>query len=92
MLFRSALDEPQHHRLLVLGPAGLPAGTIERPEIGEAVIRKIGLRLPPQILAAARQFNGYPLGLALPQVTRGMIASGEINTTQIQPGQVSQAR
>ena len=73
------LDHPDRPRLLVLGPAGLPCGTIERPEIGEAVLQKIGLRLPSHLVATARQQNGYPLGLALAQVARTMLAAGEVS-------------
>ncbi len=64
-------------RLLVLSPAGLPCGTIERPELGEAVLTKMGLRLPAPLLEAARRQGTYPLGLALAQVVRSMLASGE---------------
>jgi len=64
-------------RLLVLSPAGLPCGTIERPELGEAVLARMGLKLPAPLLEAARRQGTYPLGLALPQVVRSMLASGE---------------
>jgi hypothetical protein len=63
----------------VLGPAGQPSGTVERPEVGEAVLQRIGLRLPPQLLATARRLNAYPLGLALPQLIRAMEQSGELD-------------
>jgi hypothetical protein len=76
------LDHPDRPRLLVLGPAGLPCGTIERPEIGEAVLHKIGLRLPSHLVATARQQNGYPLGLALAQVARTMLAAGEVSLAE----------
>ena len=72
------MDQPERPRLLVLGPAGLPSGTLERPEVAEAVLKKIGLRLPSQLLATAREQNGYPLGLALAQVVRSMLAAGEV--------------
>ncbi|MEX0587645.1 MAG: site-2 protease family protein [Cyanobium sp.] len=71
------LEESGRNRLLVLSPAGLPCGTIERPELGEAVLAKLGLKLPPPLLEAARRQGTYPLGLALPQVVRSMLASGE---------------
>lgn len=75
------LEESGRNRLLVLSPAGLPSGTLERPELGEAVLAKLGLRLPPPLLEAARRQGTYPLGLALPQVVRSMLASGEARAT-----------
>jgi Zn-dependent protease len=72
------MDQPDRPRLLVLGLAGLPSGTLERPEVAEAVLNRIGLRLPSQLLAKAREQNGYPLGLALAQVVRSMLAAGEV--------------
>jgi Zn-dependent protease len=73
------LEQSPGGRLLVLGPAGLPSGTVERPEVGEAVLQRIGLRLPPQLLATARRLNAYPLGLTLPQLIRAMEQSGELD-------------
>ncbi|MBD2421981.1 site-2 protease family protein [Cyanobium sp. FACHB-13342] len=75
------LEDSGRNRLLVLSPAGLPSGTLERPELGEAVLAKLGLRLPPPLLEAARRQGTYPLGLALPQVVRSMLASGEARAT-----------
>jgi Zn-dependent protease len=71
------LEASGRDRLLVFSPAGLPCGTIERPELGEAVLVKMGLKLPAPLLEAARRQGTYPLGLALPQVVRSMLASGE---------------
>jgi len=73
------LEDGGHQRLLVLSPAGLPCGTVERPELGDAVLKKLGLRLPANLLSAARRENGYPLGMALGQVARGMVSSGEVS-------------
>ncbi len=73
------LDDGNHQRLLVLSPAGLPCGTVERPELGDAVLKKLGLRLPANLLSVARRENGYPLGMALGQVARGMVSSGEVS-------------
>jgi Zn-dependent protease len=75
------LEDSGRQRLLVISPAGLPSGTIERPELGEAVLAKLGLRLPQPLLEAARRQGTYPLGLALPQVVRSMLASGEARAT-----------
>jgi hypothetical protein len=66
-------------RLLVLSPAGLPSGTLERFELGEAVLRRLGLRLPPALLSSARRQGTYPLGMGLETVVRSMIASGEVS-------------
>ena len=72
------MDQPDRPRLLVLGPAGLPSGTLERPELAEAVLKKIGFRLPNQLMATVREQNGYPPGLHLAQVVRSMLAAGEV--------------
>ena len=73
------LEQPDCGRLLVLGPAGLPTGTLEPPELGEAVLRKLGLRLPASLLEASRRSHTYPLGLALPQIVQAMLAAGDVS-------------
>jgi hypothetical protein len=77
-LWQAALALEQHQRLLVLSPAGLPSGTVERPELGDSVLRRLGLRLPAPLLANARRQNGYPLGLALGQIAKAMVGTGEV--------------
>jgi Zn-dependent protease len=79
-LWQAVLELEQHPRLLVLSPAGLPSATIERPELGEAVLRRLGLRLPAPLLANARRQSGYPLGLALGPIARGMVGSDGVET------------
>ena len=79
-------------RLLVLSPAGLPSGTLERSELGLAVLQRLGLRLPPPLLETARRQRGYPLGLALPQVVRAMEASGEVVMGEVVNGESSDGR
>jgi Zn-dependent protease len=71
------LDQPDTQRLLVLGPAGLPSGTLERPELAERVLEKLGVRLPQAILEAARKQGVYPLGMGLAPVARAIESSGE---------------
>jgi hypothetical protein len=71
------LDQPEINRLLVMGPAGLPSGTLERPELAERVLEKLGVRLPQVILEAARRQGIYPLGMGLAPVARAIEASGE---------------
>jgi Zn-dependent protease len=71
------LDQPDTPRLLVLSPAGLPSGTLERPDLAERVLERLGVRLPAPILEAARRQGVYPLGMGLPAVARAIEASGE---------------
>ena len=71
------LDQPDTPRLLVLSPAGLPSGTLERPELAERVLQRLGVRLPAPILEAARRQGVYPLGMGLPAVAKAIEASGE---------------
>lgn len=71
------LEKDENSRLLVLGPAGLPCGTVERPDLGEAVLARLGVRLPEPLLAKARQQNTYPLGLALGSVARAVAETME---------------
>ena len=60
-------------RLLVVSAAGLPYGTLDRMDVGDAVLKRLGVTLPPAILDEARKRNGYPLGLAmLPQMVQTM--------------------
>lgn len=85
------MDQPDQPRLLVLGPAGLPSGTVERPEVAEAVLNRIGVRLPSQLMAAVREQNGYPPGLGLAQVVRSMLAAGEVQLPEALSAKVSAA-
>ena len=71
------LDQAGTSRLLVLSPAGLPCGTLERPELAESVLGRLGVKLPAPILEAARQQGSYPLGMALAPVARAMQAAEE---------------
>ncbi|MGC6482139.1 MAG: site-2 protease family protein [Synechococcus sp.] len=71
-----ALEASPQGRLLVINRAGLPGGTLERGDVGEAVLKALNLRLPPPLLEAARRQNGYPFGLPLVQAVASMQASG----------------
>jgi Zn-dependent protease len=72
------LDQPGVSRLLVLSPAGLPVGTLERPELGSVVFEGLGLSVPAPLLDLARRHGQYPMGLALAQVARSLQESGQI--------------
>ncbi len=69
------LEAARPPRLLVLSAAGLPCGTIERPELAEVVLAKLGVRLPAPLLEAARRQGAYPMGLPLAAVAEAMAAS-----------------
>ena len=70
------LEATEQGRLLVLGPAGLPDGTLDRCDLGEAVLKGLSVKLPEAMLTAARRSNTYPFGMPLAQVVNSMQASG----------------
>ena len=72
------LDQPGVSRLLVLSAAGLPVGTLERPELGTVVFEALGLTVPAPLLDLARRQGTYPMGLALAQVARSLQESGQV--------------
>ena len=72
-----ALESSPQGRLLVLSPAGLPVGTLERPEISEAVLRRLSVRLPQPLLEQARRQGSYPLGLSLISIAESVAALPE---------------
>jgi Zn-dependent protease len=80
-----ALERSAQGRLLVINRAGLPSGTLDRSDLGEAVLKALSLKLPPPLLQAARRQNNYPFGLPLVQAVEAMRASGLLDdevTTQ----------
>ena len=70
-----ASERTRNAKLLVLSAAGLPLGTLDRVDIGKAVLKKIGLNLPDQLIKIARKENIYPLGLNLFNIAQSMILS-----------------
>ena len=75
------IEKTRDARLLVLSSAGLPIGTLDRVDIGKAVLKKIGLNLPDQLIKVARQENIYPIGLNLSQIANSM-ASSDLEDSQ----------
>ncbi len=69
------IEKTNDGRLLVLSVSGLPLGTLDRVDIGKAVLKKIGLNLPDQIIKIARKENIYPLGLNLFNIAQSMASS-----------------
>ena len=48
------LEETKQGRLLVFNLAGLPSGTLDRVDVGQAVLKRLGLKLPKPFLDVAR--------------------------------------
>ena len=79
-----ALEASTDGRLLVLSAAGLPNGTVDRSDVGDAVLKRLGVSLPPSVLSAARQQNTYPMGLVmLPQVVASMKAQRTLEDEEL---------
>ncbi|WP_320668426.1 site-2 protease family protein [Prochlorococcus sp. MIT 1307] len=74
-----ALEKSVEGRLLVFNPAGLPSGTLDRVDVGAAVLKYLGLKVPKNFLEVARTQNNYPLGLALPEAVEAMLSAGLID-------------
>ena len=66
------IEKTKNAKLLVLSLSGLPIGTLDRVDIGKAVLKKIGLNLPDQLIKIARKENIYPIGLNLHDIANSM--------------------
>jgi hypothetical protein len=73
-----ALEQAPQARLLVLSAAGLPVGTLERPELSEAVLGRLALRLPQPLLEQARRQGTYPIGMALAPIAQSVASLPEV--------------
>jgi len=69
------IEKTKDGRLLVLSVSGFPLGTLDRVDIGKAVLKKIGLNLPDQLIKISRKENIYPLGLNLFNIAQSMVSS-----------------
>ena len=69
------IEQIKDARLLVLSVSGLPIGTLDRVDIGKAVLKKIGLNLPDQLIKIARKENIYPIGMNLYDIAKSMLSS-----------------
>ncbi len=69
------IEKTRDGRLLVLSASGLPVGTLDRVDIGKAVLEKIGINLPDKLINIARKENIYPLGLNLFNIAQSIVAS-----------------
>ncbi len=71
-----ALEKKGDNRILVFNAAGLPSGTLEKVDIGNLVLKQLGIILPKSFLELAKKNHGYPLGISFDEIVRDMIASG----------------
>ena len=69
------IENTKEARLLVLSVSGLPIGTLDRVDIGKAVLKKIGVNLPSQLIQVARKKNIYPIGLNLFDIAQSIVDS-----------------
>jgi hypothetical protein len=69
------IEKTKYGKLLVLSVSGLPLGTLDRVDIGKAVLKKIGLNLPDQLIKISRKENIYPLGLNLFNIAQSMVSN-----------------
>ncbi len=69
------IEKTKFARLLVLSVAGLPLGTLDRVDIGKAVLKEIGLNVPDRLIKFARKENIYPIGLNLPDIAKSIVPS-----------------
>ncbi len=74
------IEGSKEGRLLVFNSAGLPSGTLDRIDVGKAVLLHLGFRIPSSMEQSARNKNTYPLDIALPQVVESMISSGMVES------------
>ena len=81
LLWKAVLDleKSSDGRLLVFNLAGLPSGILDRTNIGQAVLKQLGLDVPPALIQMSKSQNSYPLDIALPRVVEGMLSAGIVD-------------
>ena len=72
------LEETNEGFLLVLNPADIPLGIIDRSKIGNFVLNKLGFNLPSDIVHKFNIKNQYPLGIQLPRIINSMKQKGDL--------------
>ena len=72
------IEKSAEGKLLVFNIAGLPSGTLDRVDLGDAILKKLGIKLPKNFIDTARSQNTYPLGIDFPDIVKSMITSKTI--------------
>ena len=56
---------------------------LDKVDVGEAVLKQLGLKIPKSLLESARAQNIYPLGIALPEVVQSMLSGGIVEKSDL---------
>ena len=72
------IEKTKEGILLVLNPADIPLGIVDRTKVGSFVFNKLGLDLPTDILRKFNEKNQYPLGIELPRIIKLMKKNGDV--------------
>jgi len=72
------LEETGEGFILVLNAADIPLGIVDRSNIGNFVLNKLGFNLPSEIVNKLNYKNQYPLGIELPRIINLMKQKGDL--------------
>ena len=72
------IEKTNQGLLLVISPAGIPMGIVDRNKISFFIFNKLGLNLPSDIISKLNTKNQYLLGLELPRIIQLMRIKGDI--------------
>ncbi len=72
------LEETGEGFILVLSALDIPLGIIDRSNIGNFVLNKLGFNLPSEIVNKLNYKNKYPLGIELPRIINSMKQKGDL--------------
>ena len=72
------IEKTNEGMVLVVNPADIPLGIVERNTVGYFLFNKLGLNLPPNLIIKSKNNNQYPLGIKLPKIIKLMKKKGDI--------------
>ena len=64
--------------ILMINSLGIPMGLLDRKNIGNFVLKKLGFNISTEILNKIKSKNNYPLGIELPKIIELMKSKGDI--------------
>ena len=62
----------------MINSLGIPMGLLDRKNIGNFVLKKLGFNISNEILNKIKTKNNYPLGIELPKIIELMKSKGDI--------------